>query len=626
VEAKYMKRVPIYLILVSLLFALAACATPPAAVTVDVPVVAVEEKPATAPVPAPATEPVEQAIEPATVVEVVPEPVVVAEEPPVPEPVPVEAPAPVVPAAASPPAPAPIPVSAPVAAEVVPVAITRPIEPREFPLGVTSIVKNNAGDKDFDLFVVHTNDVHARITPADGGMGYSRLATMLETGRSITDNILLLDAGDVSHGTNLANLFEGETVGVLLDMLGYDAVAPGNHDFNYGYKRLVEAAEIAEEYSNLRVLSANVVDEDGYLVFQPYQVYDFNGFTVGVVGLTTPDTKTKSHPKNTEGIAFLNEEIFAIGQEAIDIARTYVDYVIVLGHIGLDPDGASGLTSEMIVRSINGIDLFIDGHSHTTLEKGLKVNDTYIVSAGSYLRNVGVVEINVRDGKVVGTTPMLIPAEDVLNPQESDLARAYGITEVPTNPKVDEYIASMQGQLSDVLSKVIAKIPMDLDGERANVRTRPTNLSKIITAAMTEQSGADFSITNGGGIRASLKAGPVTIGDVITVLPFTNILTVVEMTGADVYAAFEHGYRMLPEQNGGFAQSDLNVVYNRFAEPGKRIIRVLLNGKPIDRNKTYRVATNDFLAAGGDGYTMFGRILTEGDLLSDVLIEYLSNQ
>ncbi|HNZ94811.1 MAG TPA: bifunctional UDP-sugar hydrolase/5'-nucleotidase, partial [Sphaerochaeta sp.] len=469
-------------------------------------------------------------------------------------------------------------------------------------------------------------DVHARITPSDGGMGYSKLATMLEVGRSITDNILLLDAGDVSHGTNLANLFEGETVGVLLDMLGYDAVAPGNHDFNYGYKRLVEAAEFAEEYSALRVLSANVVDEDGYLVFQPYQVYDYNGFTVGVVGLTTPDTKTKSHPKNTEGLTFLNKEIFDLGQELVDIARSYVDYIIVLGHIGLDPDGASGLTSEMIVRSINGIDLFVDGHSHTTLEKGLKVNDTYIVSAGDYLRNVGVVEINVRGGKVVGTTPMLIPAKDVLNPQESDLARAYGITAVPNNAEVDEYVTYMQGQLNDVLNKVIAKIPMDLDGERANVRTRPTNLSKIIAAAMTEQSGADFSITNGGGIRASLKAGPVTVGDVVNVLPFTNILTVVEATGADVYAALEHGYRMLPDPNGGFAQTDLSVVYNRFAEPGKRIIRVLLDGKPIDRNKTYRVATNDFLAAGGDGYTMFGRILTEGDLLSDVLIEYLSNQ
>ena len=496
----------------------------------------------------------------------------------------------------------------------------------EYPFGVTSIVKNAAGDKDFDLFVVHTNDVHARITPSDGGMGYSKLATMLEVGRSITDNILLLDAGDVSHGTNLANLFEGESVGVLLDMLGYDAVVPGNHDFNYGYKRLVEAAEFAEDYSTLKILAANVVDNDDYLIFQPYQVYDYNGFKIAVVGLTTPDTTTKSHPKNTEGIKFLNEEIFALGQEVIDIARSYVDYVIVLGHIGLDPDGESGLTSDMIVKAIDGIDLFVDGHSHSTLEHGLKINNTYIVSTGEYLKNVGVVEINVRGGKAVATTPMLVPAADVLDPANSALAREFGIVAVPNNAEVDQYVAYMEDQLSDMLNEVIAVLPTDLDGAREHVRTRSTNLARIVAQAMTAESGADFAITNGGGIRASLKAGPITIGDVINVLPFTNIITVVEATGADVYAALEHGYRMLPGENGGFSQTDLTVVYNRFADPGKRIIRALLNGQPIDKSKTYRVATNDFMAAGGDGYTMFGRVLSEGDLLSDVVIAYLSEQ
>ena len=169
-------------------------------------------------------------------------------------------------------------------------------------------------------------------------------------------------------------------------MLGYDAVAPGNHDFNYGYKRLVEAAEFAEEYSALRVLSANVVDEDGYLVFQPYQVYDYNGFTVGVVGLTTPDTKTKSHPKNTEGLTFLNKEILDLGQELVDIP-----HLCGLRHRSWThrprPDGASGLTSEMIVRNIKESTCSLTD-TPTTLEKG-RVNDTYIVSTGSYLRNVG---------------------------------------------------------------------------------------------------------------------------------------------------------------------------------------------------------------------------------------------
>ncbi|HZJ88883.1 MAG TPA: 5'-nucleotidase C-terminal domain-containing protein, partial [Sphaerochaeta sp.] len=495
--------------------------------------------------------------------------------------------------------------------------------PMEYPLGVTEIIKSDADYDEFDLFIVHTNDVHARIVPGDGGMGYSKVATLLKGGRAITDNILVLDAGDVTHGTNLANMFEGEPVGVLLDMLGYDAVAPGNHDFNYGADRLIEAAELAELYSDIKVLSANVLDKDGYLLFQPYQVYDFNGFKMAVVGLTTPDTTTKTHPKNVENIYFANEEIFEIGQEAIDIAREYVDYIVVLGHIGLDRDGESGLTSDQIVSRIKGIDLFIDGHSHTVLKEGLVIGDSMIVSAGEYLKYLGLVQLHVKGGKVTATYPMLIPAADVLNAADSELAKEYGIIDVPNDPEVDEYVGYMSDLLNEKLGQVIAYVPEKLNGERSDVRTKPTNLSRLITRAMTEQSGADFTITNGGGIRASMDAGEITMGDVINVLPFTNIITVAEISGADVYAALEHGYRMLPGENGGFSQTDLQVVYNRFAEPGKRIMRVLLNGKAIDKDATYKVATNDFMAAGGDGYTMFGRVLVEGSLLSDVFMEFL---
>ncbi|MGB4406554.1 MAG: 5'-nucleotidase C-terminal domain-containing protein, partial [Sphaerochaeta sp.] len=524
------------------------------------------------------------------------------------------------------PAPAPAPAPAPVkVVEVVAVVPAKVVKaPMVYPYGVTEIVKNDDGAKEFDLFVVHTNDVHGRIVPGDGGMGYAKLATMLKMGRALTDNILYLDAGDTTHGTNLANMFEGETVGVILDMIGLDAIAPGNHDFNYGADRLVEAARIADEYTDIKVLSANILDENGYLLFQPYQVYDFNGFKIAVVGLTTPDTATKTHPKNVEGISFMSDIIVQNAQAAVDMARTMVDYVIVLGHIGLDYDGASGITSDLIINNVKGIDLFIDGHSHTVLPQGKKVGDTMIVSTGEYMKNVGLVQLHVKNGKVTALYPMLIPAKDVLNPAESELARSYGITSIPDDPQVSEYIGYMTAKLSDKMNVVIANVPEKLDGARENVRTKPTNLSRLITQAMTAESGADFTITNGGGIRASINAGPVTVGDVITVLPFTNIITVCEIKGSEVYAALEHGYSLLPATNGAFSQTDLQVVYNRFGAPGKRILRVLLNGKAIDKNATYKVATNDFMAAGGDGYTMFGRVLTEGSLLSDVFMDFLS--
>ena len=142
---------------------------------------------------------------------------------------------------------------------------------------------------------------------------------------------------------------------------------------------------------------------------------------------------------------------------------------------------------------------------------------------------------------------------------------------------------------------------------------------------MTAETGADFTITNGGGIRASIAAGKVTLGDVNNVLPFTNIVTVCEITGAQVYEALEYGYRMLPETNGGFTQTDLKVVYSKFSAPGSRIKRVVLpNGDLIDKEATYTVCTNDFLAAGGDGFTMFGRILQEGRQLNEVFADYLA--
>lgn len=498
-------------------------------------------------------------------------------------------------------------------------------QPEVFPFGVTEIVKAD-GDDTFSLYVVHTNDVHGRIVEGeDGSAGYAKLSTLLKMGRSVTDNILVLDAGDVLHGTNLANVFEGESVGVLLSMLGYDAVAPGNHDFNYGSDRLVELAGLSEQIGGPKVLAANILDGNGNLVFQPYQVYDYNGFDVVVIGLSTPDTKTKSHPRNTEGLTFWDDSYVQYAQSAIDLAHEIGDYVIVLGHIGLDADGSSGITSDWICSNLNGIDLFVDGHSHTVLENGMEVNGTLIVSTGQYLNNVGLVEISVVDGVAQGENAMLIPASEIIDPSTSALAKSLVITYVADDPQVTAYIDQLNADLEARFSQVVANVPVDLDGEREHVRTRVTNMSRLICEAMTAETGADFTIINGGGIRASIAAGPVTLGDINNVLPFTNTVTVCEITGAQVLEALEYGYSMAPESNAAFSQSDLRVVYSRFAEPGERIRRVLLpDGTPLEADATYTVATNDFMAAGGDGYTMFGRVVQEGRQLNEVFADYLA--
>ena len=499
----------------------------------------------------------------------------------------------------------------------------------EYPFGVEPIVKAEGDTDGFYLYIGHTNDVHGRIVSGeDGSMGYAKLGTLVDMAKSMSDDILLLDGGDTLHGTNLANMFEGQTVLEIMADVGYDAMTPGNHDFNYGFERLEEAAAWAEDNSSFRILSANISDENGYLLFQPYQIYDFNGFLVSVVGITTPDTKTKSHPDNTEGVEFLSDAVVENAQAAIDLMHELSDFVIVLGHIGVVPDGESGLTSEIIAENIDGIDLFIDAHSHTVMEGGDMVNGTLIVSTGQYLNNLGIVEVCVdADGEATIEDAYLLPASEVLDPSTGTLLNSLGVTEVKDDPEIISYIEAKQDELEDILGEVVAELPMDLNGERSAVRTGKTNLSSLICAAMTNESGADFTITNGGGIRASLKAGPVTLGDINNVLPFTNIITVCEITPKDVYAALEHGYSLLPEENGAFSQTDLRVVYSASAPAGERIKKVYLGNVLLDRNDDetlYKVASNDFMAAGGDGYTMFGRVLTEGGLLNEVFADYLA--
>ena len=291
---------------------------------------------------------------------------------------------------------------------------------------------------------------------------------------------------------------------------------------------------------------------------------------------------------------------------------------------GRDLDRGDG-----VCRYLDGIDLFIDGHSHTVMDGGETVNGTVITSTGNYLQNLGVVQIHVDDGKAEISDVFLIPAEAVIDPSSSELFASLGVTSIPSDPEVDAYVEEKQAELDERFGVVIADIPMDLNGERADVRTKKTNLSKLICEAMTAESGADFTIMNGGGIRASLSAGPVTIGDINDVLPFTNIITVCSITPADVYAALEHGYSLLPEQNGAFSQTDLSVIYSEAAPAGSRIDKVLLNGEELDRNDTstlYKVATNDFMAAGGDGYTMFGNVLSEGAMLNEVFMAYLADK
>ncbi|MCD4782485.1 MAG: 5'-nucleotidase C-terminal domain-containing protein, partial [Candidatus Eremiobacteraeota bacterium] len=480
-----------------------------------------------------------------------------------------------------------------------------------------------AGDvESFTLTIVHTNDTHGRLEEGKyDGMGFAKIATVIEYVNSVSETTLILDAGDTFHGTNAATLSEGESIAKLMDGT-YDALAPGNHDFNYGVDQLLTL----DGMTDFPFLSANVT-KAGELLFQPYKIFEYNGVKVAVVGLTTPETAYKTHPKNVEGIYFDQPPAWALTeadeygkvslaetavliQAGVDLLRKEADMVIVLAHIGMDEESA--ITSTLLAENIDGIDLIIDGHSHTELPEGMVVNGTVIAQAGQYGKNVGIINVEVAGGEITGITPFLYTKAEA--------------AEIEPNAAVAAYIEEVNAEVESFTMQEIATLPYALDGERAHVRTRPTNLTKILTTAMMETTGADAALTNGGGIRASIDAGNVTIGEVITVLPFNNTIVVIEVTGAELLAAIENGIKDLPNPSGAYSQmGGVEAIWNRFNDPGERLFKVKVGGKLVDPLATYRLATNDFLAAGGDQYTMFADkpLLEEYGLMAEIFGYYL---
>jgi 5'-nucleotidase / UDP-sugar diphosphatase len=416
----------------------------------------------------------------------------------------------------------------------------------------------------------------------------------------------------LSKGASMARLMDGT----------YDAMTPGNHEFNYGVERVLEL----DAMTDFPFLSANVT-RNGELLFQPYKIFDYYGFKVAVVGLTTPETAYKTHPRNIEGIYFDQPPVWALEdpaqygsvplaeaavlmQAGVDLLREEADMVVLLAHIGMDKD--SEITSTLIAEHIDGIDLIIDGHSHTVLPEGLVVDGTVIAQAGEYGGNVGIVNVEVQQGTAAAITPFLYTREEA--------------ADIEPHPAVVAYLEEVNAEVEAFTAQEIATVPYVLDGERARVRTRPTNLTKLLTTAMLEATGADAALANGGGVRASIDAGNVTVGEVITVLPFDNTLVVIEVTGAELMAALENGLKDLPNASGAYPQTaGIDAIWNRFNPPGERLFKVKVQGEVVDPDATYRLATNDFLAAGGDEYTMFAgkQLLEEYGLLAEIFAYYL---
>lgn len=450
--------------------------------------------------------------------------------------------------------------------------------------------------------VIHTNDTHGRAVPdeSSGYMGFTSVSALKKLYEERGAEVILMDAGDTLHGLPIATLDKGVSIVNIMNLAGYDAMVPGNHDFNYGYDHL-KTLEKLMEYD---LISANTVDSDtGNNLFDESTIIEKNGIKYGVFGLTTPETAYKTNPKNVEGITFENPIVVA-EEEVAKLKQEGAEIIIALTHIGLDT--SSEFTTTKIAEQVDGIDLIVDGHSHTMLTEGLKVGDTLIVSTGEYIKNIGVVLID----KQGNMTPSLITPEQFKG----------------TDVVVDEYTAQVVSEQDKILSEKVGETAVDLVGERDFVRTGETNLGDFVTDAFRDATGADIAITNGGGIRASIQTGAITRKDLVTVFPFGNYVVTKEITGQALKDALEVGVASYPESLGGFPQvSGVTFQIDTTKPAGSRAVNIKVNGKKLNLKAIYTMATNDFMAAGGDNYTMFGEFptLNEYNAMEEIIMNYI---
>ena len=443
-----------------------------------------------------------------------------------------------------------------------------------------------AGAREASLRLLYVNDFHGFAEPYQplgatellGGAAYLAGAVdRLRNGRPT----LLLAAGDMIQGNNWANLFQGKSSLELMNAMRFDAMVLGNHEFDYGQQVLQQRLKEAR----FPVLGANV---RGLPLLKPYVIKVLQGVRVAIIGVVTADTPTSTHPRNVAGLKFSPPD--AAVARCLKELRGQADLVVVLSHIGYSEDRA-------LAQKVPGIDVIIGGHSHTRLEAPVVVNHTIIGQAWEHAKALGVLDLDLKDGKIVkyeGHLEEIKPSPGGADKEVQQMVRKY-------SQEVDAR-----------LDRNVGETAVDLDGEQT--RLKETNLGDLVADVMRAATGAEAALINGGSIRTGIHRGPIKAKEVYAALPFDNYLVAIRLTGRQLREALEHGVSGLEEKAGRFPQvSGLTFTFSRTAPVGNRVKDITVNGKPLDPGQEYVVATNDFLAAGGDGYRAFGAALGAGE-------------
>lgn len=557
-----------------------------------------------------------------------------------------------------------------------------------------------AADK--DIVVLYTNDVHCGV---DDNIGYAGLALYKKEMLAQTPYVALVDGGDAIQGAPIGTLSDGGYLIDIMNKVGYDFAVPGNHEFDYGMPRFLELAEKL----NCGYYSSNFMDlRTGSAVFAPYKMFTYGNTKVAFVGATTPESFTKSTPtyfqdgNGTYIYGFCEDEsgkkLYTQIQASVDQAKAEgAEIVVLVGHLG-ENGTTDQWTSDNVIKNTAGIDAVIDGHSHEVYNKYVKNKDgkdVLLTQTGTKLKNIGKLTIKT-DGTMTSEMVTEVPEgvvtstytvkkgdslsriakrelgsydryREIYNSNRAVLKDPNVLTVgsqliIPAKSAVtadgraidydtDRFIKAIQSQYNETLKTVIGRTDTELTinnpatGNRA-VRSGETNLGDLCADAYRVVLGADIGLSNGGGVRASIKPGNITYNDTLTVFPFGNMGCVAEVKGQQIKDALEMASKNYPKESGGFLQvSGLTYTINsqtpssvQVDEKGNflkvngayRVSDIMVGGTPLDVNKTYTVASHNYmLKSGGDGMTMFkGSKIIRDEVITDVdlLSSYIRNQ
>jgi 2',3'-cyclic-nucleotide 2'-phosphodiesterase (5'-nucleotidase family) len=457
------------------------------------------------------------------------------------------------------------------------------------------------------ITVLHLNDLHGRLLPfLDKAIsettpvgGAPRLARMIADERGKNPNgTLLLAAGDMFQGAPVSNVFRGQPVIAVMNALTFDAMALGNHEFDWGRAVLKQLARAAE----FPFLAANVKDHEieGTPITKPYVILTRNNLRFAVLGLTTPDTPFIAKPDYVAGFTFRDPVEILPG--LIKEARGYgADFIVLLSHLGLDGD-------MRVAQQVPGIHVIIGGHSHTVMTQPLRVNETVIVQAGSYGVYLGVLKLELQPGagRIVDYT------------RENELKTASAGPDDPVDERVAGIVDRFNNQIKSEFARVIGETSVDL----ARNSREESNVGNLVCDAMRDASGADIAFQNSGAIRADFPKGKITLEQVYTLLPFDNTVVVMDLTGGQIKQILEQS---AASEHRILQVSGLSVHYDLTKPPGSMAVAIHVDGKPLALSGSYRVVTNEFLAEGGDRFDLFreGKHITYGDSLRDIFTAYV---